>query len=502
MPTEYRTIDGSNNNIENPSWGSAGTPLMRLIRVGYVDGKSEMPDRGNPRNISNIVCSQDQKTTNSKNATDHFWVWGQFLDHDLDIAFEASPTERADIQIPKGDKWFDVAHTGTKIIPVKRSNYLTGTDGIRQQINSQSSFLDASNVYGATEVRAKALRMNDGTGRLKTGPEGLLPYNEPRLPNALSTSSSFYLAGDIRANEQVLLTAYHAIWVKEHNRIALELYHKNPNQSGETLYQEARSRVIALNQIITYKEFLPILLGSSALSQYSGYDSSLEPGIFNVFSTAAYRLGHSLVPSQFLRLDKNLKSISAGPLKLREAFFNPSNLLADGGIEPLLRGAAKQVCEKLDVMTVNDLRNFLFVGLDQGSLDLASLNIQRGRDHGLPSYNDAREDLGLERKSSFEEINSTILISSRLAAAYDSVDDIDIWIGGLAENAYQNSMLGELFTTICKKQFELLRDSDRFWYANVFSGDELDELENTKWSDVIRRNTLINSEIQDDIFTL
>jgi hypothetical protein len=133
-------------------------------------------------------------------------------------------------------------------------------------------------------------------------------------------------------------------------------------------------------------------------------------------------------------------------------------------------------------------------------MDLAALNIQRGRDHGLPSYNDAREDFGLERKSSFEEISSNAETVARLSEAYESVNDIDIWVGGLAEDAYQRSMLGELFHKVCKLQFEALRDGDRFWYKNIYSKVEAAELEKTRFIDVIRRNTLIRNEIQDNVF--
>lgn len=500
---EYRSIDGSGNNLENPDWGKAGTPLRRVTRVAYEDGLSSPAgqNRPNPRIISNTVLDQVERTFNSKNASDYFWCWGQFIDHDIDLSIEAEPLEVLGVEVPKGDIYFDPLYSGTVVIPLNRSIYEIDSDGIRQQLNTQSSFLDASNVYGDSETRAASLRTNDGTGKLKTGPEGLLPYNVNGLPNAMGTSSDFYLAGDIRANEQTGLTALHALWVKEHNRIAHLLYYENPNLGEEGLYQEARRRVIALNQIITYNEFLPILLGENGLTAYSGYKPEVNPSIMNLFSTACYRLGHSLVSSQLLRLKSDLTTIEEGNLQLRDAFFTPSTLTVGGGMEPILRGLAKQVCENLDAMSINDLRNFLFGMPGSGGLDLSVLNIQRGRDHGLPGYNDAREDFGLARKTSFEEISSNAETVKRLSQVYQSVDEIDPWVGGLAEDAYQDSMLGEFFFTVVKLQFESIRDGDRFWYQNDgFDTDELAELEATKLSDVIRRNTLIDDEIQDNVF--
>lgn len=497
---EYRPLDGHGNNIENPDWGACCIPLKRLTRVAYEDDKSSPSgaNRPNPREISNIVLSQIERTFNRKNATDYFWVWGQFLDHDITLTPESSQEEYFNIQVPKGDPWFDPAFTGDVIIPLKRSNYIEGT-GPREQINGQSSFIDASNVYGATAARASVLRLNNGTGKLKTGPEGLLPYNTIGMPNAPNSDAKFYLAGDVRANEQPLLTAFHAIWVKEHNRIAHELNFQNPDWTGEQLYQEARKKVIALNQVITFKEFLPMLLGDN-ISPYIGYDPTVDPSVYNIFATATYRLGHSLVSSELLRLKEDLSPISEGPLRLRDGFFNPAILTVGGGIEPLLRGAARQVCERLDVRTVTELRNFLFGNPGQGGMDLASLNIQRGRDHGLPSYNDAREDFGLPRKASFDEITTDAETVARLVQVYSSVDDIDIWVGGLAEDPYKDAMVGELFYMVNKRQFEALRDGDRFWYQNIYDGEELEEIESTRFIDVIRRNTLIRDEIQDNIF--
>jgi hypothetical protein len=303
----------------------------------------------------------------------------------------------------------------------------------------------------------------------------------------------------MRANVQPLLTAYHAIWVREHNRLAAAISYDNPSIDGETLYQEARRRVIALNQIITYNEFLPLLLGDG-LNPYEGYKPHVNPGIINLFATAGYRLGHSLVPSKLLRLNSNLEPISKGHLKLKDAFFNPKLLAKGNTIEPLMRGAAVQICENLDVRVVNDLRNHLFGNPGDGGMDLGALNIQRGRDHELPSYNDAREDLGLSRKRTFKEITTNAETIGKLSQLYNHVDEIDVWVGGLSEDPYANSMLGELFFSICKTQFEAIRDGDRFWYQTQFDHIELKQLEATTWSDVIRRNTSIKNEIQENIF--
>ena len=89
-----------------------------------------------------------------------------------------------------------------------------------------------------------------------------------------------------------------------------------------------------------------------------------------------------------------------------------------------------------------------------------------------------------------------------LQEAYVDVDSIDLWAGGLAEEPLAGSHLGELFQLIIKTQFEALRDGDRFWYERKLSASELDEVQLTRLSDVIRRNTGIGAELQDNVFNV
>jgi hypothetical protein len=253
-------------------------------------------------------------------------------------------------------------------------------------------------------------------------------------------------------------------------------------------------------QAITYHEFLPALLGRGALASYRGYDPGVDARIANVFATAAYRFGHSAISPVLLRLDAAGETIAAGNLPLRDAFFAPWRLVQEGGIEPVLRGLARQVCQRIDPYVVADVRNFLFGAPGAGGFDLVALNLQRGRDHGLPSYNAAREALGLARAESFADVTSDREVAARLAAVYRDPDAIDLWSGGLAEHRWRDAQVGELFFTILKEQFEALRDGDRFWYELTLSGPELEEVQRTRLSDVIRRNTEIGDELPADVF--
>jgi hypothetical protein len=500
---EFRNIDGSENNERDVELGAANTQLTRWTPTDYADGVSAMAGAGrrSPREVSNTVVAQIESVPNRNGASDFLWQWGQFLDHDIDLTDAADPPEAEPIAVPTGDPFFDPASTGAEVIPFNRSLYdkATGDVDPRQQMNEITHWVDASNVYGSEDERAAALRTNDGTGKLLVSEGNLLPFNDEGLANAGGDSPDLFVAGDVRANEQVALTALHTLFVREHNRLAEEITNRNPDLSGDEIYERARQVVAGQMQVITYEEFLPALLGPGVLAPYNGYNPNVDPRISNLFSGAVFRLGHSMLSGTLLRVDENGNEIAEGHLPLRNAFFAPSRIIDEGGIEPLLRGLALQTCQQIDVQVVDDVRNFLFGPPGAGGFDLPALNMQRGRDHGLPDYNTVRVAMGLEPKSSFAEVTSDSIVQERLASVYGSVDEIDVWLGGLAEDPVNGGLVGELVFTVVKLQFERLRDGDRFWYERL-PDDLLRDVADNRLSDVIRRNTNIGNEISNNVF--
>ena len=520
---ESRSINGVDNNLTHPSWGAADIAYVRKTPIAYADGMGAPAGvhLEGARSISNAVVAQVQSIPNAAGVSDFVWQWGQFLDHDIDLTPVLDPTEPFDIPVPAGDPWFDPEGTGTVTIPLDRSYYEL-IDGVRQQVNDITAWIDASNVYGSDARRALELRTLDGTGRLSTSRGDLLPFNVNGFPNAPSNSSQYFLAGDFRANEQAALTAMHTLFVREHNFWAEHLAragHKSGGQAGghpqmghlpkkshaagrltgDEIYELARAIVGAEMQVITYNEFLPLLLGQDALAPYAGYRPEVDPSIRNVFAAAAYRFGHSMLSSSLLRLDALGQTIPAGNLALAQAFFNPAVIL-DDGIEPLLRGLALQHSQEIDTMLIDAVRNFLFGPPGAGGFDLASLNIQRGRDHGLASHNQVRRAYGLRRARDFSEVSADVRVQARLSNVYASVDDVDAWVGGLAEDAVPGALVGETVRAVLIEQFEALRDGDRFWYAIHLPPELVRLVEQVTLADVIRRNTQIGAEIADDVF--
>lgn len=500
LQLEARDVSGRNNNLAHPEWGSAGETLLRTTKAHYQDGLEELYVNAHPRDVSNIVIAQKETTPNSFGASDLFTYFGQFIDHDTDIT-------------PEGEEVVTVTITDDIIdsIDFHRSQHVegTGADGgvPREHPNLLTAFLDSSNVYGSRPEVTAALRSDGGTGPyLLTSKGDFLPTlgqlgdSAPDGIVAGGDSPDLFVAGDVRVNENLALSAMHTIWAREHNNQVDRLKAKHPDWTDDQLFETAQIIVNAEFQHVVFNEYLPLLVGESNIPPYDGYDAGVNPGIATEFSTAAYRLGHSQLSPLLHRINEDGTEADAGHIRLFEAFFNPEEL-RNGGVDPLIGGLAAFKGQEIDAFMIDDVRNFLF-GPPGAGLDLAVLNIMRGRDHGMPPLNEAREALGLGRYDDFSDLTSDPVLAARLSEAYDGqIDKIDLWVGGLSEDTVAGSQLGETFQHIVLDQFIRLRDGDRFYYEHRLKDmpDLLEEIKATSFSDIVQRNTDIEY-LQDAVF--
>ena len=205
-----------------------------------------------------------------------------------------------------------------------------------------------------------------------------------------------FKTGDPRVNEQTVLAMLHTIMIRNHNLIASQLGALNPHWTDETIFQETRNINIALFQHITFNEFLPLVMGKQALydhdlvlytdGYYDGYDPNLDPGAAQGFTTAAYRFGHTLLPSTVERWTYNHQFLATQ--KISEMLQQPYDLFKAGWFDSYAMGLINQVAQAADDSVSGEVTNHLFEEPGDGfGLDLVSLNLQRGREHGIPSYN-------------------------------------------------------------------------------------------------------------------
>lgn len=197
----------------------------------------------------------------------------------------------------------------------------------------------------------------------------------------------FIYTGDVRANVQPGLSALHTIFMREHNRIA-QHFIDHFDWDGKKVFEETRRYIAAEIQHITYNEFLPKLINGTILElfglvplsngYFTGYDPYVRPMIRNAFATAAYRMGHSLLRKTFF--------FSGSNSDLHTQFNKPDHIYEDWGIEKCTRGLYENPAQSIDEKLTQEVTWKLFEVMAKDGGDLAAFNIQRGRDHGLPSY--------------------------------------------------------------------------------------------------------------------
>lgn len=305
----------------------------------------------------------------------------------------------------------------------------------------------------------------------------------------------------------------HTLWLREHNRIARILGELNPHWSGERLYQESRKIVGAEMQHITYQHWLPIIFGQTTeelIGTWTGYNPELDASISNVFATAALRFGHSIIQPRLERLNEDLSSIPQGPLNLRDAFFSPWRLVDEGGVDPLLRGmfatAAKLKMPEENLNT--ELTEQLFRTAHAVALDLAAMNIQRAREHGIPGYLEWRKFCNFSHEfDSFDELANEISsakVRRKLQELYGHPGNIDVWVGGILEDQLPGAKVGPLFKCLLLEQFKRTRDADRLWYENpsTFKPEQLQQIKQTSLARILCDNGDNITRIQKNVFVL
>uniref|UniRef100_G3WUC2 Peroxidasin n=1 Tax=Sarcophilus harrisii TaxID=9305 RepID=G3WUC2_SARHA len=550
---KYRTHDGTCNNLQHPMWGASLTAFERLLKSVYENGFN-LPRGINPNRLYNghplpmpRLVSTTLIGTESITPDEHFthmtMQWGQFLDHDLDSTVVALSQARFSdgqhcssvctndppcfsIMVPPNDHR---VRNGARCMFFVRSSPVCGSGMTsllmnsvypREQINQLTSYIDASNVYGSSDHEAREIRdLASHRGLLRQGivqrsGKPLLPFATGPPTECMRDENESpipcFLAGDHRANEQLGLTSMHTLWFREHNRIATELLKLNPHWDGDTIYYETRKIVGAEMQHITYNHWLPKIFGEvgmKMLGEYKGYDPSVNSGIFNAFATAAFRFGHTLVNPLLYRLDENFDPIPQGHIPLHKAFFSPFRIVNEGGIDPLLRGLFG-VAGKMRVpsqLLNTELTERLFSMAHTVALDLAAINIQRGRDHGIPPYHDFRVYCNLSSAATFEDLRNEIKnpdIREKLRGLYGSPLNIDLFPALMVEDLVPGSRLGPTLMCLLSTQFKRLRDGDRLWYENpgVFSPAQLTQIKQTSLARILCDNSDNITHVQRDVF--
>lgn len=410
-------MTGHCNNLRNPSLGKSLTTFARLIPSAYEDGISKPRVTGvtgaplpSPRIVSTLI-HPDISNLHSRYTLMTMQL-AQFLDHDLTMTpihkgfHESIPNCRScdsprtvhpecnPFPIPSGDHYYpeiNITSGQRMCFPFMRSLPGQLHLGPREQVNQNTAFLDASQVYGENPCVLKQLKGYGGRmncTELPNNLKDLLPQSDSH-PECKAPSGQCFIAGDGRASEQPGLTVIHTIFMREHNRLVGGLKNINPHWDENKLFEEARRILIAENQHIVYNEFLPRVLSWNAVNlyglkllpqgYYKEYSPSCNPAIVTEFAAAAFRIGHSLLRPHIPRMSPDYQVLDP-PILLRDGFFKVDMIMRPGMVDEISRGLVSTPMETLDQFITGEVTNHLFEDrkVPFSGIDLIALNLQRG----------------------------------------------------------------------------------------------------------------------------
>ncbi|XKL59209.1 hypothetical protein PGB90_000225 [Kerria lacca] len=516
--SKYRRLDGMCNNLNQQTWGGVNTVYTRLLPSIYSDKIRSLPVsviNNEPLPLPRVLSTTlfPQSRIDDPVFTLAMVGWSQFIVHDMSLGQGTIPFQSPSIQccadknhvaqnsnprcnpliIPKDDVFysrFDVTCIGiTRTI----TDIDTGCNpGNRpaEQLTQVTQWIDASMVYSNSESGNKPLREGNG-GRLKVQPVGNRPFPPQLAPNVCLSTSSCFETGDIRGNQNPQLTTMHIVAVREHNNIANKLSAMHPNWSDDKLFEEAKRCLIAEILLITYYEFLPLVLGRENMLNrkliydteefVNDYNPNVNPSVINESATAAFRIFHSTIQGFFSFVGKERKD--SRRFRLSDFLNNVIFLKDDDNFDGSIRGVTVQSQEQQDQFLTHEITRFLFRGTAPFGFDLKSLDFLRNRDHGLNVYNNFREFCNLKKANNFEDFLDVIDPENvdKLKNLYKHPDDVDLLAGVSLERLVPGTLAGPTALCILLIQFYNTRVGDRYFpelggQTGSFTLDQLKQL--------------------------
>ncbi len=451
-------------------------------------------------------------------------------------------------------------YTGTIPYPIlllPEALYEKPIFGDKRIKNFINAWLDLSQVYGDTKEINDSLRTGQG-GMLKTIDKVVDTEYRPlesfqvTLHDVLPTSdmvahapsedpvrpfdpANEFSAGDVRASENYSLTALHMAFHRYHNQVAAAAPYQLADQLAEIpvaehdefIFQQTRRFVIAVYQHILFNEYLPALLGShydNLIGDYEGYDPSIKPETNPSMVNAAFRYAHSALPMDVIVRDQDGNEVideelrneiyvkqfgqttvpGLGQTGPAAPFTIVNHVAVLGGFDDIIRTMTINPTTKVDLVYEDSVRNVVAAqSLANAGIDLATIDIFRAREFGIPNFNKLRKHYGLgsvydgkdgcrykllakqDDLACFLKITSDVETAEKLQAVYKRVHKVDGIVGLLAEDHLPGSSLSLTAAALIADDFKRKRDADRFWYENIMTPELINVVESVSMADIL-----------------
>ncbi|XP_052891960.1 peroxidase-like [Anopheles moucheti] len=534
--SKYRSIDSSCSSTTIPNLGRSGEPYARMLPPNYADGISTPPVMSNgskyvnARRISYNVFSIDETPDSTNTLINVFFL--QAIGHDLSspagaddplqccaegmvIPQESVSSRCYAIFIGRDDpvySWFNIGCQNyvrvlTKVPAQPRQPV--------QQINSASSLLDLSFLYGNSVTDSNRVRAFSG-GKLlsvrRISGEWATKYDYLECGSA----DGCYVLADKRSSQFPMTATVHLIFLREHNRLANQLKLLNANWSDEVLFQEARRINIAQYQYIVYYQYLPRVLGRANMINdrliFGGTGFTTD---FNAFQNPSSfsEFGGVLVPYMQAQLPGSINFYLNGTVQSFPLSSLAGNLTTfESMFSSFFTGLITQSTKLLSTSSFSiEWKNFMYRSASEPvGLDMVAQDIQRMRDFGFARYNDYRSRCGLTRFATWEAYNASFKVACPktleiLRLHYPSVDDLDVFVGGAFEEPIPGSLLGPTFYCLFKHQFLAIRTGDRYFFEvggqeGSFTAAQLTEIRKVSLARLMCNAIPTLPKIQSDVF--
>ncbi|KAG4078673.1 hypothetical protein HA402_015263 [Bradysia odoriphaga] len=480
---KYRPIDGRGNNLNHPEYGASDTPFARFGPIGFEDGINTVKkavsgaDLPNPRFIVRNALTQAVRAPPPPLAYGVFALMTVlFITHDVHYQTAVQPSNpEQEIQCCTADSKYkldrDASHPSCFPIEIARNDSIYGSENIGcinlvrseraeytdevqpgQIMNRATSFLDLSLLYGNHKSELDPIRLYKD-GLLRMGPNNVLPVD----------ANGNHIPSMRRFTMVPMASIWPALFARNHNTIAGELKILNPCWDDETLFQETRRINIATFQynLITSKAVEASISNIPINETYSAERNAATTLEFSI----AYRMAHYYIHDKMLWKAANgterrvLQSDTIGKIELLENDF-------DGA----LRGALAEVVNAGPYG--DEITNRIGKKSDCGyGADIISIDIQRARDQGLPSFLDVRRQCKIQPEvNTFDDMYEIFAPENveLLRATYEDPEDIDYYVGGVFET-YEilgNPLVGPTFGCVIANQWDNFAGGDIYYYSN------------------------------------
>ena len=493
---QFRTFDGTYNDLECPHMGAADTSFGRNFSFAHIEPETDTLMEPSPRDVSRKLLARDRfKPVKILNLLAASWI--QFQVHDW-FAHKKSDDERYEIPLEEGDPW---PHGPMQIEATKAAT--SGNGAPPSYENRNTHWWDGSQIYGSTAETAKKLRTGTD-GKMLVGDEALLPLDVEGV--VLTGFHDNWWAG---------LSMLHALFVSEHNAICDRLKLDHSDWSDERLFQQARLINAALMAKIHTVEWTPAILPHPTVSKalhinWDGVAGEDLQTLLPFIDSNEVLGGIPRSPTDHHGTPYSLTEEFVGVYRMHPLLPDTYQFHAADTGEPIGEHTLTEVSlgNTREIMEQYDLRDLFYsFGIshpgalrlhnypehlrsltrpDGTTIDLAAIDVLRDRERGLPRYNKFRELLRMDRVTSFEALTGDADTAAELREVYDDVDQVDLMVGLFAEPLLEGFGFSEtafrIFIVMASRRLK----SDRF-----FTSDFTEERYTSAGLNWIQNNTML-----------